>query len=147
MYMYKYEYVKLQSECAVILTVAWRLTHNRGKTADQAIALHVCLLSCFSRVQLCATLRTIAYQAPLSMGFSRQEYWNGLPCPLPGDLPDPGIKLMSVMSPALTGGFSTISATWEAPFAPHLVTNSYRRKKPRGKPRINFFDDLKGLSP
>ena len=45
-----------------------------------------------SRVQLFATPWTVAYQAPLSMGFSRQEYWSGLPFPSPGDLPDPGIK-------------------------------------------------------
>ena len=48
-----------------------------------------------SRVRLFATPRTVAYQAPLSMGFSRQEYWNGLPFPSPGDLPDPGIKPVS----------------------------------------------------
>ena len=48
-----------------------------------------------SRVQLFETLWTVAYQAPLSMGFSRQEYWNGLPFPSPGDLPHPGIKLRS----------------------------------------------------
>ena len=51
---------------------------------------------------------------PLSMGFSRQEYFSGLPCPLPGDLPDPGIKSVSLMSPALAGGFFTTSASWEA---------------------------------
>ena len=44
-------------------------------------------------------------QAPLSMEFSRQEYWSGLPCPPPGDLPDPGLEPMYVMSPALTCGF------------------------------------------
>ena len=49
------------------------------------------------------------------MGFSRQENWSWLPCPPPGDLPDPGIKTLSyLMSPALAGGFSTASATWEA---------------------------------
>ena len=53
-----------------------------------------------------------AYQAPLSKGFSRQEYWNGLPGPPPGDLPDPGIKPASLLSPALAGGFFTTSATW-----------------------------------
>ena len=57
-------------------------------------------LSCFSRVWLFATLWTVACQAPLSMGFSRQEYWSGLPCPPPGDLPDPGIELISPVSPA-----------------------------------------------
>ena len=54
----------------------------------------VCLLSHFS-VQLLSTLWTVAYQAPKSLGFSRQEYWNGLPRPPPGDLPDPGMKPIS----------------------------------------------------
>ena len=51
-----------------------------------------CMLSRFSCVQLFATLWTVAHQAPMSMGFSRQEYWNGLPCPPPGDLSNPGTK-------------------------------------------------------
>ena len=59
------------------------------------------LLSPFSRVWLCATPWTVACQAPLSMGFSRQEYGSGLPCPPPGDLPDPGIEPMSLVSLAL----------------------------------------------
>ena len=57
-----------------------------------------------SRVQLYATPWTVAFQAPLSMGLSRQEYWSGLPCPPPGDLPNPGIERVSLISPALTGG-------------------------------------------
>jgi len=52
------------------------------------------------------TLWTIARQAPLSMGFSRQEYWSGLPFPPPGDLPDPGMEPRSLKSPALAGEFS-----------------------------------------
>ena len=56
---------------------------------------------------------TVARQAALSRGFSRQEYWSGLPCPPPGDLPDPGIEPRSLMSPELTGGFFTTRATWE----------------------------------
>ena len=48
------------------------------------------------------------------MGFSRQEYWSGLLFPSPGDLPDPGMEAVSLMSPALTGGFFTTSTTWEA---------------------------------
>ena len=55
-------------------------------------------ISCFSCVQFFATLWTVAHQAPLSMEFSRQEYWSGWPCPPPGGLPDPGIK---PVSPAL----------------------------------------------
>ena len=54
---------------------------------------------------------TVSCQAPLSMGFSRQEYWSGLPCPPPGDLPNLGIKPESLMSLAFAGGFFTTSAT------------------------------------
>ena len=61
-----------------------------------------------------ATLWIIAHQAPLSMGFSRQETSSGLPCPLPGDLPNPGIEPLSQASPALAGGLFTTSITWEA---------------------------------
>ena len=73
-----------------------------------------CVLSHFSQVQLFMTLWTIAHQTPLSMGFSRQEYWSGLLCPPPGDLPDSGVGPTSLMSPALGGEFFTASATWEA---------------------------------
>ena len=72
---------------------------------------------CAKWLQSCptlATLWTVAHQAPLSMGFSRQEYWSGLPCPPPGDLPHPGIEPASLMSPALADRFFTTSATWEA---------------------------------
>ena len=55
----------------------------------------------FSHVQLFATLQTVAHQAPLSMGFSRQEYWSGLPFTSPGDLPDTGIETASLASSAL----------------------------------------------
>ena len=54
------------------------------------------MLSHFSCVQLFATPWTVAHQAPLSMGFFRQEYWSGLACPPPGDLPDPGIEPTSL---------------------------------------------------
>ena len=61
-----------------------------------------------------ATPWTVASQAPLPMEFSRQEYWSGLPFPLPGDLPDPGIEPESLASPALEGGFFTTNTTWAA---------------------------------
>ena len=64
----------------------------------------VFLLSCFS-----ATLCPITHSASLSMGFSRQLYWSGLPCPSPGDLPHPEIESASLTSPALVGGFFTTS--------------------------------------
>ena len=76
------------------------------------LSAHV--LGHFSHVQLFVIPWTIACQAPLSMGFSRQEYWIGLPCPPPGDLPDPGIELASLTSLTLSGGFFTTSATQEA---------------------------------
>ena len=69
------------------------------------------MLSLFSRVLLFVTLWTVAHQAPLSMGFSKQEYWRGLPITSPRDLPDPGIK---PAPSALAKGFFTPSATWKA---------------------------------
>ena len=65
-----------------------------------------CVLRGFSRVQLFARLWRVACQAPLSIGFSRQDYWSGLPCPR---------AHVFLSSPALVGGFFTISATWEVP--------------------------------
>ena len=59
-----------------------------------------CALRHLSHVPLCATLRTAAHQAPLSRGFSRQEYWSGLPCPPPGVLPNPGMEPVFLISPA-----------------------------------------------
>ena len=64
-------------------------------------SLCACMLSCFSHVQLFVTLWTVAHQAHLFMGFSRQEYWSRLPCSPPGDLPNPGIKPVSPAAPAL----------------------------------------------
>ena len=72
-----------------------------------------CVLSCFSHVWLYATLWIVACQAPLSMGFSRQQYCSRLPFPSPGDLLNPWSKLASLISPALASGFFTTSATWE----------------------------------
>ena len=73
------------------------------------VCVCVCVytLSCFSDVQLFVTLWTIACQALLLMECSRQEYWSGLPRPSPGDLPNPGIKPVSLSSPALAGRFFT----------------------------------------
>ena len=68
------------------------------------------MLSHCSHVQLFATLWTVACQAPLSMGFCRQRYWNRLPFPPPRDLPDPGIKPTSFRSPALADRFFTTTA-------------------------------------
>ena len=78
------------------------------------IRKEVCVLSQLNRVWLFATPWTVAHQAPLSIGFPRQEYWSGLPCPLPGDLPNLGNESKSLVSPAFKSGFFTTSATWEA---------------------------------
>ena len=80
--------------------------------STEILDVHTCVLSCFCCVWLFVTLWTVTCQTPPSTGFSRQEYWGGLPCPSPGDLPDSEPK--SLTSPALAGGFFTTSATWEA---------------------------------
>ena len=84
--------------------------------------LHFCAVRVLSHsvVSDSPTLWTAARQAPLSMRFSRQEYWSVLPYPPPGDLLDPGIKLASLVSPAWAGGFFTTSANWEAYYCCYL---------------------------
>ena len=67
------------------------------------------MLSLFRHVRFFTTLCSVTFQASLSLGFSRQEYWSGLPFPPPGDLPYTGIKPASLSSPALAGGFFTTS--------------------------------------
>ena len=68
---------------------------------------HTCVLSRYRRARLLVTPWTVAHQALLSMGFSRQKHWSGLACLPPGDLPDPGIELASAESPALADAFFT----------------------------------------
>ena len=71
----------------------------------------MCVPRHFSQVPLFAALWTVAPQAPLAMGFSRQEYWSGLLCLSPGDLPDLGIEPAPLMSPVVAGRFFSITAT------------------------------------
>ena len=92
---------------------SWRKTGVSGQLPARAGGILPCQVT--SVVSDSATPGTIARQAPLSTGFSRQEDWSGLPCPPPGDLPNLGIKPTSPTSPALTGRFFTASTTWEAP--------------------------------
>ena len=96
---------------------------------------HVCvyMLTCFSRVQLLGTLWTVARQAPVFMGFSRQEHWSGLPWPPPGALSNPGTKLMSLTYPALAARFFTTRATWEA------FWHVYTPMKPSAQSRYQMF--------
>ena len=88
---------------------------QRISLSSRVSTLSVWVLSNFSHVRLFVTLWTVACQAPLSVGFSRQEYWSGLPCRPPGNLRNPGTELLSLASLALAGWFFTTSATWEAP--------------------------------
>ena len=88
------------------------------------VRAHVHVLNC---VWLFAALWTIAHQAPLSMEFSRQEYWSGVPFPSLGDLLDPGIKPLSLAFSALADRFFTTSVTWEAPFLSCLWSISWNQ--------------------
>ena len=96
----------------------------------QACPSRLHLLKCesvcfFSHVQLFATPRTVICQAPLSMGLSRQKYWSGLPCPPPGDLPDPGIQPKSLVSVSciscIAGRLFTTEPPGKAVYYPRLT--------------------------
>ena len=91
--------------------------------------MHACMLSRFSPVQLFVTLWMVALQASLSMGLSRQEYWSELPCPSPGDLPDPRIE---PGSPTLQAG----SLPTEQPGKPSIIgyQASGIQRKPKHDP-------------
>ena len=84
----------------------WGETQDRSIYYGGGLGAKSCLIL--------ATPWTVACQNPLSMGFSRQEYCSGSPCPPPGDLPNPGIKPTSLRFPALVGKFFTTGATWAA---------------------------------
>ena len=94
------------------------LCHSRPPRVEYYTFWRALCVQLLGHVQLFVTLQTVAQQAPPSMEFSKQEYWSGFPCPPPGDLPDPGIKPVSLTSAALGSGFFTNSATWEG------ITNS-----------------------
>ena len=96
-------------------------------TTESPGKLHTRVLSCFSLVWLFVALWTITHQAPQSMGFSRQEYWSGWPCP-PGDLPDPGIEIESPVSPALQED-SLLLSHWGSPReAPDTINKTNQTK-------------------
>ena len=98
------------------------------------------------------TTWTVAHQAPLSMGFSRQGYWCGLPCPPPADISDPGTKPVSLESPTLAGVFFTTSATWHLtavllPGKPHgrrslVGCSPWGRKESDTTERLHFHFSL-----
>ena len=96
------------------------------------------VLSCSTYVLLFATLWTIAHRVPLSMGFSRQEYWSGLPFPSTGALPDPEID-----PPALADGLLTSSTTWEAPKTSYKRANlSKQRAFVPSDIRMLYMEDM-----
>ena len=101
--VYAFLYIKHQiRHCGEWQEEIYMLFFSTSRYSDDS--MHACVLS---RVWLFVTLWTVAHQAPLSMGFSRQEYWSGLPFPFPGDLPHSGIEVASPATPALAGGFFT----------------------------------------
>ena len=89
-----------------------------------SIRVTVCVLSHLSSVRLFATPWTVSHQAPLSMRFSRQEYWSGLPFPAPRDLPAPGIAAVSPVSPAPAGGFFTTEPAGNPPIRGQMAYTS-----------------------
>ena len=108
-------YMQREASCFLLLFNPMTLIPSGGPH----LRVQCAMLSCFSCVQIFAISWTVARQAPLSMRCSRQEYWSGLPCPPPGDLPNAVIEPASLTSSASLDKFFTSSATWEAPW-PHL---------------------------
>ena len=100
----------------------------------------VCVLSLFSRVWLFETLWTVARQAPLSMGFFRQEHWNGFLCPPPGDLLDPEIEPTSLTSPALAGGSLPWASSYYMSIGMVKIQNTDYTKRGCGAIETFIFD-------
>ena len=113
-------------EASRLVTVCSQSIACPGKRGEGE---HACMLSLQSGVRLFETLWTVAHQAPLSVGFPRQEYWSGLPFPPLGDLLDPGMESVSLPSPALAAGSA------EERRLQSLVFQGGRRKR-RGEPRL-----------
>ena len=89
--------------------------------------VRACSCSILSHVRLFETPWTVAYKSPLSMEFSRQEYWSGLPIPSPGDLPNSGIKPTSPVFPEWSGGFFTTEPLGKWLVITALFTISYKQ--------------------
>ena len=115
---------------------AYKATLQNSKEATAFVEwLCACILSCFSLVWHFAKPRTVACQAPLPMGFSRQEYWSGLPCPSPGDLLNPGIEPKSPVSPALQVNTVPTEPPGKPPWMTYVDLLNYPRKKSYDQPR------------
>ena len=107
---------------STVLDETWALTRASNKTLYAFALLWTSYSLSFGDSD---SGHNIAHQPPLFMRFSRQEYWSGLPCPSPGDFPDPWIEPASLMFSSLAGGFFTISATWEAHDLLKLVSEKH----------------------
>ena len=120
---------RTQSKCQHLSCVHQKLLKQFGLMWTRAgivwTCVRVCMLSHFSHIQLFVTLWTVACQAPLYMGFSRQEHWSGLPRPPPENPSNPGIKPASSVAPALQGDFFRW-ATGEALIVRVRVVNMFR---------------------
>ena len=101
-----------KSDSVIIYMYIYIYIYRERERERERDAVLMCVLN---HVQLSAMPWTLAHQAPLSMGFSRQEYWSGLPFPFPGDLPDPGTELASLMSSALPGRVFSIRGRKKLP--------------------------------
>ena len=102
-------FLRLQAHLSVKI-----LCEVAGLTMWVCMCVYMCVLSSFSYIRLFVTLWTVACQANLSMGFFSQECWSGLLCPPPEDLPDPGFKPESLMSPASAGEFFRLAPLLKA---------------------------------
>ena len=120
---------------SIILTCSPHISFSSFSTRGNSFTPFLLLMGMFqsiNRVQLFVIPWTIAHQTPLSMGFSRQECWSGLPYPPWGELLDPEIEPTSLMSPALAGWFFTTTVTWEVQLPPHWLVYQvliFERKK------------------
>ena len=96
----------------------------------------------FSHVRLFASLWTVISQAPLSTGFSRQEYWSGLPFPTPRDLPDPGIEPKSLSSSTLAGRFFATEPCGKPSLQADSLPSEPPRKPYKWKGRVNHVEEI-----
>ena len=121
----------------------WVFPHSEPQFPNLSNGGDACMLSRFSRVRPFEILWIVDCQAPLSVAFSRQECWSGLPCPSPGDLPNPGLEPASHKSPALADRVFTTSTTWEAQLTIFcLFLSSFAARHPAGGLQTPTFNYL-----
>ena len=114
LYQLRHDRSQIISMCSFLLLFSCWVMSDSATPQAAACQASLFFISSWSLLKLVSTAIpwTVSCQAPLSMGFYRQKYWNGLAFPSPGDLPNPGVEPMSLMSPALEGGFFTSSTTY-----------------------------------